>query len=322
MLKREDDEQADDEYEKKIGQFRYNFQAVPIGAGTFGKVFKGRDTLNNDAPVAIKVISSDTLKKYKSSEELFLREINILTALKGPHIIELIKVLKSGSGNIYIITKFCNGGSLRDLLKQEKTLSEFRAIKILRQLAQAFVDIEKLDLRDDEGEKLTIMHRDIKPDNILFHNGEPLIADFGFAKTLVDSMKERRDMHTLLGTPDYMAPQILDERKYSYRCDVWSMGIVVYEMLVGQRPWHVSTDYMLLQNILSKPLKFPETNLISEEVQGLLKQMLEIEDDKRLNWKEVLAHPAIIMNKKFEIEQAERGKVKTEGGLEEQLPKS
>lgn len=81
-----------------------------------------------------------------------------------------------------------------------------------------------------------IIHRDIKPANILLHEGVAKISDFGFARQLDTTKNEVKDL-TRLGTPLYMGPQILDNKKFSAKCDIWSVGIVFYEMLYGKTPW-------------------------------------------------------------------------------------
>ena len=82
-----------------------------------------------------------------------------------------------------------------------------------------------------------VYHRDIKPENILVHNGVPKIADFGFAQAINEKNPEIKTLTSAVGTPYYMAPQILGGEKYSIKCDVWSLGIVFYQILFGLLPW-------------------------------------------------------------------------------------
>ncbi len=79
-----------------------------------------------------------------------------------------------------------------------------------------------------------VIHRDLKPDNILVCNNSLKIGDFGFAKKLTSTSSL---LKTLVGTPAYMAPQILKEERYTYKCDIWSLGVILYEMVVGKIPW-------------------------------------------------------------------------------------
>ena len=100
-----------------------------------------------------------------------------------------------------------------------------------------------------------MIHRDIKPANFLIHNGVVKLSDFGFAR-VVDDLEEPLFL-TFLGSPLYMAPQILAREKFSSKCDVWSLGVTIYEILYGKTPYTASNPKELLENIRTKPLLFP-----------------------------------------------------------------
>lgn len=128
------------------------------------------------------------------------------------------------NNNFYFIYEYCNGGTLENLLAKEKKLTEQRALLIFKQLLDAFQILNKYN----------IMHRDMKPDNIFFHNGVIKLGDFGFCKNLGSA----EDMaKTMLGSPIYMAPEVLKGEIYSIKADIWSLGVVLYEMVFGHCPF-------------------------------------------------------------------------------------
>lgn len=281
---------------KQIGKnYYYDMNARPLGAGNFGKVYKGHSLKDNEEKVAIKVISQAILVQYKDYIEIFLREIEVLRKIKGKRLLEFKEVLRSPN-NIYIVVAFCNGGSLEAKLDQNGgKLSEAESLKILKQVAEAFNELESLELKNSKGEKLVVMHRDIKPANILFHNGEICLADFGFAKLVDEATKDFKSNNTILGTPIYMPPQILKEEKYSSKCDVWSMGVVFYEMLHGNIPFSAPSDYGRLALMKKSSLDLAEG--LRKETKDLITKMLKYEEDERISWKEILTHPALIRKK-------------------------
>lgn len=128
------------------------------------------------------------------------------------------------------------------------------------------------------------------------------LTDFGFAREVFTGMYEASEF-TRLGTPIYMSPQILNSIPFSSKTDIWSLGIMIYEMLYGKTPWTGTTPQNLLKHILKTPLKFPEPMMngysnalvkklppISNEMKELLKRMLEVTEEKRINWEEMFEH--------------------------------
>lgn len=120
--------------------------------------------------------------------------------------------------------EYCNGDTLEKFLLSQRYFPESRALKIFKQLIDAFRTLIKHN----------ILHRDLKPTNILLHNGVIKLADFGFCK----SLKNETDMTaTMLGSPIYMAPEVLKGEDYSFKADIWSLGVVLYEMFFGFCPF-------------------------------------------------------------------------------------
>ena len=146
--------------------------------------------------------------------------------------------------NFYFVYEYCDGGTLEHRLKQESKLSEREALKIFRQLLEAFKVLNKYN----------IMHRDLKPDNIFFHGGCLKLGDFGFCKTLGNA----NDMaSTMLGSPIYMAPEVLKGESYTSKADIWSLGVVFYEMLFGFCPFQSNSIAKLITVLADTELKIP-----------------------------------------------------------------
>jgi len=142
-----------------------------------------------------------------------------------------------------------------------------------------------------------VVHRDIKPANLIFNGDEIKICDLGFAKIVDD--KDGGDTNTILGTPLYMSPQLLNCDKYTNKCDMWALGFVLYQMFYHPKtPWSGSSQIRLLENITKEPLLFPATPKISDETKDLIKKMLAFDEDARISWLELFKHPLILKGKK------------------------
>lgn len=130
--------------------------------------------------------------------------------------------------------------------------------------------------------KYSIMHRDLKPDNIFFHNGNLKLGDFGFCKTLG---KENDMASTMLGSPIYMAPEVLKGEIYTSKADIWSLGVVLFEMLFGFCPFESNSIAKLISVLEDTELKIPlDVNNISPQCQNLLKRILVKDQFKRIDW--------------------------------------
>lgn len=145
--------------------------------------------------------------------------------------------------------------------------------------------------------KNNIIHRDIKPANILLKQNTAKISDFGFSRVLDNA--DQSAMMTLLGTPLYTAPEILNGtssshlgQKFEAKCDVWSLGVVLYEMLYGKTPWTGTKLEELRKNIETSELVFGVPQR-SDAVKNLLRRMLDKDPKSRISWKEIFVHPLV-----------------------------
>lgn len=145
--------------------------------------------------------------------------------------------------NCYIITELCNEGDLAALLSKRKKLNENEALKFIRDICEGFFEIAGNNF----------LHRDLKLANIFMKDGIAKIADFGFAKKNKNpGQKEKYNV----GSPLYMPPEALKNNIYSIKSDIWSVGVIIYELLHGETPWECKTERELLEKISRVPVSF------------------------------------------------------------------
>jgi serine/threonine-protein kinase ULK/ATG1 len=245
-----------------------------IGAGQYGKVYRAKNTKTNET-VAVKTVPLDKFREVPKLEEFTANEIKTLNRIKTPNVVKFIEMLKT-TNNMYLVYEFCDGGTLEDLLQKKHHLTEIESLKYFQQLLNAFKAIYKEN----------ILHRDLKPSNILLHNGVAKIADFGFCKKMSGPQELT---FTMVGSPIYMAPEVLKGYPYNVKADIWSLGVVLYELLYGICPYEEKTLPALIGQIDSKPLTFhPEVNPICQNTEQLLRRMLTHDHKARIEWSELV----------------------------------
>ncbi len=193
-----------------------------LGAGGMGVVYLARD-LRHGRNVAIKVLGSEGAARWDGTR--FLREIEITAGLTHPHI---LPVYDSGRGEdyLYYVTPFIEGGSLRDLIRQQPIPLEV-ALQLTREIAGAL----------DYAHRQDVIHRDIKPENILILDGQAMVGDFGVARAISAAGVTFTESGVAVGSPPYMSPeQAIGARGLDGRTDIYSLGCVLYEMLFGKPP--------------------------------------------------------------------------------------
>ena len=211
-----------------------------LGQGGMATVYLAED-LKHKRKVAIKVLRPELAAVIGA--ERFLREIQTIAALQHPHILGLID---SGEvqGTAYYVMPFVDGESLRDRLIRERQLAVGDAVRIASEVAGA------LDYAHRHG----VIHRDIKPENILLHDGSALVADFGIALAVSTAGGTRMtETGMSLGTPHYMSPeQAMGEREITARSDLYALGCVTYEMLVGEPPFTGPTAQAIVARMMTE----------------------------------------------------------------------
>lgn len=185
-----------------------------LGSGTYATVYKAYAKKDTREVVAIKCVAKKSLNK--ASVENLLTEIEILKGIRHPHIVQL-KDFQWDSDNIYLIMEFCAGGDLSRFIHTRRILPEKVAQVFMQQLASALQFLHERN----------ISHLDLKPQNILLSSLEKphlKLADFGFAQ----HMSPWDEKHVLRGSPLYMAPEMVCQRQYDARVDLWSVGVILY----------------------------------------------------------------------------------------------
>jgi eukaryotic-like serine/threonine-protein kinase len=223
-----------------------------LGRGGMATVYLAED-LKHHRPVAIKVLNPELAATL--GPERFVREIQFASQLSHPHILPLYDSGAAG-GLLYYVMPYIEGESLRHRLDREKQLGLEEALAITQDVAAA------LTYAHNHG----VIHRDIKPENILLAGGEAIVADFGIAKAISAAGGERLTNTGLaIGTVSYMSPeQALAEADLDGRTDVYSLGCVLFEMLVGQPPYTGATAQAVVARQMRDPV--PSVRAIRERV--------------------------------------------------------
>jgi serine/threonine protein kinase len=245
-----------------------NFALIEeIGSGQYGKVYRGQH-IKTGENFAVKCIGLDKYRRVPKLDEFTNNEIKVLSKLAHPNIVRFYDRLKTAN-NIYMIYEFCNGGTLENVIYKSQ-LPLAKCMDYFDQLVQAFKIIAKEN----------ILHRDIKPSNVLLHNENIVkIADFGFCKSVYGELAMAK---TMVGSPIYMAPELLRGMEYSQKADVWSLGVLLYEMLFKCCPFEEKNIPNLISLIDRQELRFPKP--IPENVKALLRGMLTKDHYRRWSW--------------------------------------
>ncbi|MDH3271963.1 MAG: tetratricopeptide repeat-containing serine/threonine-protein kinase [Gemmatimonadota bacterium] len=213
-----------------------------LGAGGMATVYLAED-LRHHRRVAIKVLREDVTDVVGA--ERFLNEIEIAAGLTHPHIVPVLDSGRAG-GLLYYVMPFVEGPTLKERLEREGELAIEDAVRIAREIGDA------LAYAHGQG----VVHRDVKPANILVEAGHAVLSDFGIAQALSEADQTRLTTAGVsLGTPSYMSPeQASGDHEIDGRSDLYSLGCVVYEMLAGEPPYTGRTVHAVLARKLTEPM--------------------------------------------------------------------
>ena len=252
-----------------------------LGTGAFGQVRLAIHKATKQTR-AVKIIP-----KAKVDIKLLVNEINVLSKLSHPNIMQLYEIFDDNT-NIYIVSEYCKGGELFDIISNRGNFSEKDACIIMKQLMSAIC----------YSHQNNIVHRDLKPENILMDNDNNdltiKIIDWGCAQTI----KTTKQSNKADGTAYYIAPEVL-KGEYNEKCDIWACGVIFYILLCGYPPFNGETDDEIYLEVLKGKFEFPEEDWseVSDEAKNLIKKMLTKDVNKRISALDSMQDPWF---KKFE----------------------
>ncbi|KAF2275642.1 serine/threonine-protein kinase 12 [Westerdykella ornata] len=262
----------------------------PLGKGKFGRVYLAKER-SSGFVCALKVLHKSELQQGKVEKQV-RREIEIQSHLAHPNILRLFGHFHDAK-RIFLILEFAGKGELYKHLRREQRFPEWKAAQYIAQMAAALKYLHRKH----------VMHRDIKPENILVGiHGEIKISDFGWS---VHAPNNRRN--TMCGTLDYLPPEMLrgggKDNFYTEKVDLWSLGVLTYEFLVGEAPFEDS-QVMTQRKIVRGDYTVP--SFVSSEAKDLIKKLLVLDPEKRISLEEVETHPWIIKHCKGSSRAYER----------------
>ena len=255
----------------------------PIGNGAFGKVWKVIH-INTKKEYCIKTINKRDIIEQKLIKQLN-KEISIMYEINHPHSIKLINHFEDEK-KIYMIMEYASNGNLFSYMKKNKLNNE-TIIQFLRETISIIKYLHSLN----------IIHRDIKPENLLLDNNFRIkLCDYGWAT----HYNNNEHINTFCGTPEYVAPEIIKKEFYDEKIDIWSIGVLLFEMICNYSPFSANNNNDRFKNIIKGKINWPKN--INFKAKKLIEKILKINPNERLSLNDILNDDFVIEYKEIKPE--------------------
>ena len=250
-----------------------------LGSGSFATTKQATNKANGQS-YAVKIVK---LKKMSASDRASLEtEVKVLEKLQHTNVCQICEVFEE-PGTMFMVMEEMEGGELMDRILDKQKYMESEAKQAIRDIASGVAYCHANN----------VVHRDLKPDNLLYTSHSPSatlkIVDFGLSKVKADNQL----MTTACGTPEYAAPEVLSRQPYTEKCDLWSLGVIAYMLLCGYPPFSASNASQLYKAIRAGEFHYVEDEWkhISMAARDLINNLLVVDPAQRLSASEVLDHP-------------------------------
>jgi len=250
-----------------------------LGTGHFSETLKGRNLVSK-SPVAVKTIKLEQFLNNQSLREMVINEIQLLKRFDHPNILQMLKMLKS-SNNIYLIYEYVSGGKFSTFLSKSGALNEIKALAYFRQMLEAVSIVHKEDL----------VHNNLSPETFYLNEEQVKLKNFLLAKP--SSYKKNVEPELWR----YAAPEVLQSRASGFKSDVWSLGVIFYEMIKGHSFIEGANER---EKVLERVLEIGEMEFdegVSEELREVIKRMVRMDENERPSLEEVIREINGLMGK-------------------------
>jgi serine/threonine protein kinase len=243
-----------------------------IGKGSFGKVLLARQK-SEDVLYAVKVLNKSQIIRRNEVKHIMAERNVLIRNIRHPFLVGLHYSFQT-TDKLYFVLDYINGGELFFHIQREKLFSEERSRFYAAEIASALGYLHSLD----------IVYRDLKPENILLdEEGHVALTDFGLCK---EGIAAKTTTNTFCGTPEYLAPEIIQKKPYDRTVDWWCLGAVLYEMIFGLPPFYSRDTSVMYDNTLNKSLQFRKTATASSPAKDIIEKMLQKNKELRLGAKD------------------------------------